>query len=182
MRYRFTAETTTAYAAVVRDQDGIVATTTGTAVGGEEVSKSANGLTPGTDYTVRVTLLGPPEATSVAVPFRTSGGTPDPAEEPVEILDVEIGEVDETQFVVTYRTNICANGSFVVRRLGGPVVGRNGGQADGCTTRHLAIPGFWTPELEPGVTYLLTISAEADGQGRGKGNVATTSIVVTTAG
>lgn len=182
VRYYFTAESTTAYAAVVRDENGIVATTTGTAVGGEEVSKSANGLTPGTDYTVRVRLLGPPESASTAVPFRTSGGSPPPAEEPVEIENLRIVSVTSTQATVNYETNICANGSFVVREVGGDVVGRNGGQADGCTTRHLAVPGFWTPPLEPDTSYVLEVTVEADGQGRGDGNEATEIILFTTEG
>ncbi len=180
VRYRFTAAVTSSYVAVVRDDEGIVATSTGTAVGGEEEVKSALGLMPGTDYTIRVRLLGPPEVSSVPVPFRTSGGSPAPAEVDVEVLDVTVVEVQSTRFVVNYSTNICANGSFVIREVGGTVVGRNNGQDDGCTTRHLAVPGFWTPALEPDTTYVLVIRVEADGQGRGDGNEASRTLTVTT--
>jgi len=180
VRYRFTAEATSSYVAVIRDDVGIVATSTGTAVGGEDEVKSALGLTPGTDYTIRVRLLGPPEVSSAPVPFRTSGGSPDQAEVDVAIMDLTVVEVESTRFLVNYATNICANGSFVIREVGGSVVGRNSGQDDGCTTRHLAIPGFWTPALKPDTTYILEITVEADGQGRGDGNTASRTLTVTT--
>ncbi|MGI9624171.1 MAG: hypothetical protein ACR2PK_15150, partial [Acidimicrobiales bacterium] len=74
------------------------------------------------------------------------------------------------------------NGSFVIREQGGAVVGSNAGQPDGCTTRHLGIPGFWTPKLKPNTTYVITVTVEANGQGKGNGNTATKNLTVTTSG
>ncbi len=139
-------------------------------------------MTPGTNYTVEVTLNGPPAVSSPRVAFRTSGGgDPEPADTQVALSDVGVVDVRATRFQVNYNSNICANGSFTIREAGGPIVGSNSGQAAGCTSRHLAIPGFWTPALKPNTTYVITIQLEANGAGNGNGNIATRTLTVTTA-
>ncbi len=182
LRFRFASEATTGYTAVVRQDGVIVSRTTGSAPAGTTVDASFNGLLPGTDYTVQVILDGPPSATSPAVPFRTAGGDAPEAEQPVSLQNLRLSSVGSTSFQVDYESNICANGSFSIREQGGAIVGSNAGQAQGCTTRHLGIPGFWTPALTPNTTYIITVSVEANGQGRGAGNTDSRSLTVTTAG
>ena len=166
---------------VVLGEGRVVATRTGTAIGGQTVNVSVDGLTPGTDYNIQVSLNGPPAFTSAPVSFRTSGGAPEPIVEQVELLNLRIVETGSTRFELNYESNICANGSFTIRERGtGTVVGSNAGQASGCTTRHLAIPGFWTAALKPNTTYIITVAVEAGGAGLGNGNTAVQSISVTT--
>lgn len=182
VRFRFTSASTTPYRVVVFGNGRVAATGNGTAIGGELVNESVNGLTPGTDYTVQVILSGPPAFTSPAVAFRTAGGNPVTIVDTVEVLDLRAVAVEESRFELNYESNVCANGSFVIRDRSGNVVGSNSGQETGCTTRHLAIPGFWTPRLQPGTTYTVTVTVEAGGAGRGDGNVASATIMVTTSG
>lgn len=178
---RFTTTESTNYTLVLRSGGRIVRSTPGFAVGGQQENVVLSNLTPGTDYTVQTVLDGPPTVASPEVPFRTSGGDPEPAAEQVQLLNARVVERDSTRFQVNYESNICANGSFVIAEQGGAVVGSNSGQAQGCTTRHLAIPGFWTPALRPNTTYVITITVEANGAGQGQGNTATRTLTVTTA-
>ncbi len=180
LQFRFSSAATTTYKVSVRAGSTVVKTSTGTATANTLVNASVQGLTPGTDYTVQVTLNGPPVANSPRVAFRTSGGTPEPAEAKVSMSNVGVVDVQATRFQVNYASNICANGSFVIREQGGGVVGSNAGQASGCTTRHLAIPGFWTPKLKPNTVYTITITVEANGAGKGGGNKASRTLTVTT--
>ena len=178
---RFTTTESTNYTLVLRSGGRIVRSTPGFAVGGQQENVVLSNLTPGTDYTVQTVLDGPRTVASPEVPFRTSGGDPEPAAEQVQLLNARVVERDSTRFQVNYESNICANGSFVIAEQGGAVVGSNSGQAQGCTTRHLAIPGFWTPALRPNTTYVITITVEANGAGQGQGNTATRTLTVTTA-
>lgn len=179
---RFESTETTDYTVFVRTGGAVAATVRGVAVGGLLENVTVNGLASGTDYTVQAVLAGPPTATSPAVAFRTSGGgTPEPAVQAVSLVNPRVVDVQSTRFEVNYESNICANGSFVIREQGGAVVGSNAGQAAGCTTRHLSVPGFWTPALKPNTTYVITITVEANGAGQGGGNTATRSLTVTTA-
>lgn len=181
VRFRFTAENTTGFSAIVRTNTVVVSRVSGTAIGGERHDVSVDGLMPGTDYTIQVTLNGPPVANSPAVSFRTSGGAaPPPATEQVSFADVVVVERDRTRFQINYASTVCANGSFVIRDSSGTIVGRNSGQASGCLRRHLAVPGFWTPALKPGETYSITLTLEANGQGEGNGNTRSTTVTVTT--
>lgn len=181
VRFRFTAKMTTSFEAILRTNRLVVSRVSGTAIGGERHDVSVDGLKPGTDYTIQVTLSGPPEAKSPAVSFRTSGGVaPPPADEAVEFTEVAVVDLDRTRFQINYASNICANGSFVIRDSAGTVVGRNAGQDSGCLRRHLAVPGFWTPALTPGKTYRITLTLEANGQGKGGGNTMSRTVTVTT--
>ncbi|MFT7474868.1 MAG: hypothetical protein ACI81L_001800 [Verrucomicrobiales bacterium] len=181
LQFRFASVRDTAYVVTVRAGSTTVSSFSGRASAGVLVNESATGLTPGTDHTLEVTLSGPPPASSPQVAFRPSGGdAPEPNDTPARIESFRIVEVGPTRFEVRYDSNICANGSFVIRELDGTVVGRNAGQAAGCTTRHLAIPGLWTAPLEPNTTYTITMQIEANGAGRGDGNTASRSITVTT--
>lgn len=181
VQFRFAASDDSTYQTAVRRGDDVVARTSGRARAGVVVNETVGGLDPGTPYTVEVILSGPPPASSPRITFRTSGDGPDVGDtEPVELLGLRLVDVGHTRFEVNYESNICANGSFVIREAGGSIVGRNDGQAAGCTTRHLAIPGFWTAPLEPDTTYVITVQVEANGAGRGNGNVATRSLTVTT--
>ena len=180
MRFETTASTD--YTLIVRSNGAVVETVTGFAVGNQLENVTINGLTPGTDYTVQAVLDTTPSVSSPTVPFRTSGGAPEPAVEAVTLLNARVVDLQATRFEVNYESNICANGSFVIREQGGPQVGSNAGQAAGCTTRHLAVPGFWTAALKPNTTYVITITVEANGAGQGGGNTATTSLTVTTSG
>ena len=114
--------------------------------------------------------------------FRTPGGDAAPAVDPVAVLNLRVASTESTRFQVNYESNVCANGSFVITDSSGTIVGSNAGQADGCTTRHLGIPGFWTPALQPNTTYTITVTVEANGRGQGGGNTASQSLTVTTAG
>jgi len=178
---RFEATSTTGYTVQVASNGVVTNSARGTAVGNQLESLTISGLTPGTDYTVRAILDGPPTATSPAVAFRTSGGEPEPVEQRVALLNPRVVELQATRFEINYESNVCANGSFVIREQGGAIVGSNAGQAAGCTTRHLAVPGFWTAALTPNTTYVITITVEANGAGQGNGNTASTSLTVTTA-
>ena len=163
-------------------RDGqVAATVSGEAAAGESVDERFDDLEPGIEYGLSVQLGEGASGQSVTVPFRTAGTVVTTSATPVELLDLRVAAVEPTRVELHYESNICANGSFTIRTEGGEVVGRNDGQAEGCTTRHLAIPGFWTAPLTPGETYVVTVTVEADGQGRGGGNVATASITVTTA-
>jgi len=167
----------------VRSGATVISSKSGGAQANQLVNETVKGLTPGTDYTVQVTLNGPPSADSPRVAFRTSGGAdPAPAEESVAVQGLRLVSTTATRFEVNYESNICANGSFVIREQGGGTVGSNSGQASGCTTRHLAIPGFWTPTLTPNTTYVITVTVEANGAGKGNGNTASQSLTVTTSG
>ena len=181
LRFRFSSAADSVYVVTIRSNGSTIKTQSGNAQAGVLVNETVTGLTAGTDYTVQVTLSGPPAATSPTVPFRTPGGQPPaPVVTPVTIGGVETVEVGATRFQVNYTSNICANGSFTIREQGGGVVGSNAGQAAGCTTRHLAVPGFWTPALKPNTTYVITLTVEANGQGQGAGNTASRSVTVTT--
>lgn len=183
LQFRFSSATTTSYVVTVRSGTTVVTSKSGGAQANQLVNETVQGLTPGTDYTVQVTLNGPPSADSPRVAFRTSGGAdPAPAEESVAIQGLRLVSTSATRFEVNYESNICANGSFVIREQGGGTVGSNSGQASGCTTRHLAIPGFWTPALTPNTTYVITVTVEANGAGKGNGNTASQSLTVTTSG
>jgi len=128
-----------------------------------------------------VRLANGDNAASAVVPFRTSGDRAEVTSTAVELLDLRVVDVAATRIELHYESNICANGSFVITDSDGAVVGRNAGQTEGCTSRHLAIPGFWTAALQPNTTYTIRITVEADGQGRGNGNTATAATTVTTA-
>lgn len=181
LQFRFTSAATTGYTVTVRSGSSVAKTLSGSANAGVLVNQTVSGLTPGTDYTVQVTLNGPPVATSPRVAFRTSGGEPEPIATAVTLGGVEVVDVRADRFQVNYTSNICANGSFVIREQGGGQVGSNSGQAAGCTTRHLAIPGFWTNRLKPNTVYVITITVEANGAGKGNGNKASRTLTVTTA-
>lgn len=182
LRFRFAAENTSGYSAIVRQDGAVVSRTTGSAPAGQTVNASFNGLLPGTDYTVQVTLDGPPATSSPTVPFRTSGGAGPAADIAVQLQNLRLAEVGSTRVRIDYESNVCANGSFRVREEGGDLVGTNSGQEAGCTTRHLAIPGFWTPALKPNTTYIITVAVEANGRGLGDGNTESRSLTVTTSG
>ena len=183
LQFRFSSATTTSYVVTVRSGATVITSKSGGAQANQLVNETVQGLTPGTDYTVQVTLNGPPSSDSPRVAFRTSGGAdPTPAEESVAVQGLRLVSTSATRFEVNYESNICANGSFVIREQGGGTVGSNSGQASGCTTRHLAIPGFWTPALTPNTTYVITVTVEANGAGKGNGNTATQSLTVTTSG
>ena len=178
--FRFTTSETVGYTATVRADNGATRTQTGTAFGGVIERLTVGGLTAGTDYSVQVTLNGTPAVSSTSVAVRTPGGGPAVVDEQVQVQNLRIDSVGSTRFQVNYESNVCANGSFVIRTVGGDFAGSNAGQPDGCTTRHLAVPGFWTPALAPNTTYVITVTVEANGQGQGNGNTATQSITVTT--
>ena len=180
VRFRFTTGATTGYTATITSSAGASTTATGTAAAGVLENVTVSGLTPGTDYSIRVTLNGNPSVTSTAVAFRTSGAIANPVDQQVVLQNLRLESTEATRFQVNYESNICANGSFVIRDLAGAVVGSNSGQAAGCTNRHLAVPGFWTPALSPNTTYVITVTVEADGQGQGNGNTASQSLTVTT--
>ncbi len=180
MRFQTTADAN--YTLIVRSGGTVATQVEGFAQGGQLENVTIDGLTPGTDYTVEAILDTSPPAVSPAVPFRTSGGTPEPAVEAVTLINPRVVDVQSTRFEINYESNICANGSFVIRDPAGTIVGSNAGQAAGCTTRHLAIPGFWTPALRPNTTYTITLTVEANGAGQGGGNTASTSVTVTTSG
>lgn len=180
VRFRFTTNVTTGYTARIRTGSTVVKTQSGTAQAYSQVSVNMGGLTAGTDYTLQVTLNGPPSVASSWVGFRTSGGVVTPTVTPVTLNNLRSSDIRSDRFQVNYESNICANGSFVIREQGGAVVGSNAGQSNGCTTTHLGIPGFWTSKLKANTTYVITLTVEADGQGKGNGNTATKSITVTT--
>ena len=178
---RFETTTDTNYTLLITSNGEVATTVHGTAEGNQLENITIDGLTPGTDYSVQAVLDGD-EITSAPVLFRTSGGEPAaPAITAVELVNPRVVDVQSTRFEINYESNICANGSFVIRDQDGTVVGSNSGQIVGCTTRHLSIPGFWTAALTPNTTYEITITVEANGAGQGNGNIASTSLTVTTA-
>ncbi len=182
VRFRFTTSSDTEYTVTVRSGDTVARTQTGFASAGALESITVGGLTPGTDYTVHVTLDASPSVSSTPVAFRTAGGSATPAVAPVRVQNLRLVSTESTRFEVNYESNVCANGSFTIREVGGAVVGSNAGQAVGCTTRHLGIPGFWTPALSPNSSYIITVTVEANGQGQGGGNTDSQSLTVTTSG
>ncbi len=183
LQFRFSSAEDSDYTATIRSGSDIVARATGAARANVLVNETVQGLDPGISYSVQVELAGQPSVRSPRVAFRTSGGDAiNPSDKPVAIQNVRLAQVEASRFEVHYDSTICANGSFVIREDGGPIVGSNDGQASGCTTRHLAIPGFWTSPLKPNTNYVLTFQVEANGAGRGNGNVATRSLSVTTTG
>ena len=182
VRFRFTTSAATGYTVTVRSGGTVASTQTGTAAAGVLEGVTVAGLTPGTDYSVQVTLNGSPSVTSTPVAFRTSGGNAAPAVAQVVVQNLRVASVESTRFQVNYESNVCANGSFIIRDANGTIVGSNSGQPDGCTTRHLGVPGFWTPALKPNSSYVITVTVEANGQGLGNGNTASQSISVTTSG
>lgn len=179
---RFETTESTDYVVIVRSGGSVETEIRGKSIGDQLENVMVSGLRPGTDYTVQALLNGPGEAASSEVAFRTSGGQPEPTVAAVSLANARVVDLQATRFEVNYESNICANGSFVIRDSAGSVVGRNAGQASGCTTRHLAVPGFWTPALRPNTTYVITITVEANGAGLGAGNIDTTSLTITTAG
>lgn len=107
----------------------------------------------------------------------------DPADRelpPVAFTSIEWMETTSDTVRVDYSTNVCTNGSFVVREVGGAEVGRHPGSPSGCSTEHSALAGRWTEPLEPDTRYVIVLTAEADGAGQGGGNAATESIDVST--
>lgn len=181
VQFRFMAAADSAYVATIRSRTGVVSTSSGPAFANILINETVTDLSAGTDYTVQVELTGPAPATSPEVPFRTSGGQPSPDQvDPAAVLNLRLAENGSTRFELNYESNVCANGSFVIREQGGVIVGRSAGQAAGCTTRHVAIPGFWTPPIEPNTTYVITVQVEANGAGQGEGNTASESLAVTT--
>ena len=151
-------------------------------------------LTPETTYVVLVTLEAngdfrgrqygntTTESLVVTTPPRPTPNNPADRTVPaVEFIDVTQMETDSSSVRIDFATSVCANVSFVVREIGGDEVGRHDGFPRGCATQHSAIPGLWTDALEPGTPYVVLLTAEADGQGVGDGNVASESITVRTA-
>lgn len=181
VRYRFTSDTTVSYTAVVKSGGTTVATSSGTASANQLVSVTANGLSAGNDYTIQVTLSGSPSTTATAS-VRTPGGTTTTTATAVQLLNLRVTDLQSTRVQLNYESNVCANGSFVISESGVGQVGSNSGQADGCGTNHLAIPGFWTTALKPNTTYTITVTVEANGRGNGNGNTASKSLTFTTAG
>lgn len=183
LQFRFMSAEDSDYTTTIRSGSDVVVRTSGDARANALINELVQDLNPGTSYSVQVELAGQPSAQSPRVAFRTAGGeTVDAVDEQAEVQNLRLEQVDETRFEVRYESNICANGSFVIREQAGAVVGRNSGQASGCTTRHLGIPGFWTAPLEPNTTYVIIVQVEAGGAGRGDGNVASRSLTVTTTG
>lgn len=180
VQFRFMADSSTGYTTTVRNGTAVVVQTSGSAQANVLVNETVGNLSAGTEYTVQVALDGPPGVSSPRVSFRTSGGQTEAIVDDVAVVDLRVAEVGSTRFEVHYESNICANGSFVIREQGGGVAGRNAGQVSGCTTRHLGIPGFWTAPLQPATTYVITVQVEANGAGQGDGNIATQSLTVTT--
>lgn len=180
VRYRFRSDTTTTYSAEVELDGRVVHNSSGTATANQLVGITADGLDPGTDYTIKVTLDGSPSKTAEAT-ARTTGGEASESRVPVQLLDLRVTERQSTQVQLNYESNICANGSFVLFNAAGNEVGSNAGQTEGCGTNHLAVPGMWTPALQPDSTYRIEVTVEANGRGQGNGNVAIGSFEFTTA-
>ena len=182
VRFRFMTNITTGYTIYIQKGGSTVTTQSGTATGGTLVNANVGGLTKATEYTILVRLAGPPSVDSGSVLFKTAGTTTvTTVPTAVSLQNLRLVTNGSTRFEFHYESNICANGSFVIRE-GGTVVGSNAGQADGCTNRHLGIPGFWTPALKPNTTYVVTVTVEANGQGQGGGNTASKTLTVTTTG
>ena len=181
VRFRFQTNVTTGYTVFIRRGSSRIATEVGTATGGTLVNANIGGLEEATEYTVQVRLDGPPSVDSGVVLFKTAGTTTATTiPTPVTLDNLRLVTNGSTSFTFNYESNICANGSFVIREAG-TIVGSNSGQRDGCTSRHLGVPGFWTPALKPNTTYVVTVTVEANGQGQGGGNTATKTLTVTTA-
>ncbi len=140
-------------------------------------------LRPNTTYVITITVeangagLGNGNTDSQSLTVTTA----QVASEQVEVLDLRLVDVGPTHVEAAYRSNVCANGSFVVTTADGTEVGSNDGLPSGCGTEHLSMPGVWTPELEPDTAYVLTVTLEANGAGLGDGNVASESIEFLTA-
>ncbi len=187
IRFRIEASDATAFTSVVRQDGEIVVTQEGLLNAGETLTERIEGLEPGELYTVQSTLIGPPAVTSLEVLFRTNGDIPNEAEDSqtpqVNITSIELGEIGPTHFQFDYFTDQCANGSFVIiEQATGEEVGRNNGGPESCVDRSLGVPGVWTPPLEAETTYVVTVTAEANGTNRGRpyGNADTETLVVTT--
>ncbi len=187
IRFRFAASHGTSYTAVVSKDGVVVGTTDGSAPAGEIEPNRIDGLEPDTLYTIQVTLIGPPGVQSDPLQFRTSGSSGDPELDrqtpKVEFMDLEMTSLQYNKASFKYRASVCSIGLFVViEQETGQEVGQNRGLDEGCVDRHLAIPGQWTPELKSETTYILLLTLEANGLGRGLpyGNVATEAIVFTT--
>lgn len=188
VRFRVQSSAETAFTAVVTRDGETVATEEGLLDADEVRVARVEGLEPGTVYSVQATLIGPPAVESSVALFRTPGSTPDPAvdalTDQVEIEGLQVSRLAHDQIQFDYSSNVCANGSFIiVEQATGEEVGRNNGLPDGCVSRHLGVPGLWTPPLTPETTYVILVSLEANGANRGRptGNTATESLVVTTA-
>jgi len=179
VRYRLTFDTSTSFVVTVRDGAEVVDRGAGAADAGEPVRLTTSGLSAGRTYTIEASSAAGAVGTTVV---RTAGSpaTAEPSAEQIEIRDLRLVDVGPTRFELRYETNICGNGSFVIRDDEGRAVGRNAGQSAGCTTSHAAIPGFWTAALDPDTTYTITLTAEADGAGLGQGNEASASLSVST--
>ena len=177
VRLRFSADADTPYSVVATTNGEVASNRSGNAANGQVETIQLDGLTPGVSYTIVATLDG---QTSTQATVRTSGAPAQSETEQIQLLNVNVSATGSTWVHVTYQTNVCSNGSFVIRDANGTQVGSNAGQANGCTTQHLAIPGQWTQSLQPGSTYTLAITAEANGAGLGDGNTHTTTITVQT--
>ncbi len=140
------------------------------------VSVEANGDLRGRQYGNLVT-----DVLEVTTPPRETPDDPQAREiAAVEFTSIEQMETDASSVRIDFSTNVCTNASFVVREVGGAEIGRHDGFPRGCSTDHSAIPGLWTDALEPDTSYVVVLSAEADGAGQGDGNTATESITVRT--
>lgn len=140
------------------------------------INMEANGAGRGRPYGNVAT-----ETLVVTTPPRPIPDDPIDREVPAVVFtSIEAMETTSETVRVDYSTNVCTNGSFVVREVGGAEVGRHPGSSTGCATQHSAIAGLWTEPLEPETDYVIVLTAEADGAGQGGGNVATESINVST--
>lgn len=178
VRLRFASDIGASYRVTATANGNAAATVNGQAQAGKTEFVTLSGLQGGTAYNITVVLDN--ETSSGIVAVRTPGGQVALATDQVKILGLGTTATGRTWVQANYQSNICANGSFVIRDLAGNRVGSNAGQADGCTTQHLAVPGKWTAALLPGTSYDLTITVEANGSGLGGGNAQSTTIRIRT--
>ncbi len=123
-------------------------------------------LVPGTSYSVLIEVVDGAGLMSSTTRTVTTPGAVQPA------LAISNLQVDESAFgaVVTFNTNVCANGRHTV--VGGGRTFVHGGddwpRADtfgiNCWNDHIARFGEWTDDLVPGTFYTLTVEA-IDGDG-----------------
>lgn len=187
LRFRFKSSESTSYTTVVKRDGDVVSTQEGSVKAGQVEAERIDGLEPGTLYTAQITLIGPPTVQSYELLFRTDGDEGDPVTdaltEKVEFIDLKMTSAKFDRIQFDYKSNVCANASFVViEEATGEEVGRNDGHPNGCTDKHLAIPGQWTARLQPETSYVVLISLEANGFKRGRqyGNAVTETMVITT--
>ncbi len=176
---RFASTQDTAYNVSVRGDDGVVATSSGQVIAGEDISVVLDSLEPATGYSIDVTLIGPPTKQASLPEFRTLADPSDPLsfDVPIEILSLRHGEGDDRDVVVV-ETNVCALASLAVLDAENQTeLGRSTANADCFTTHEFRIADL-DVDLGPRTSVLVIVEVEELGPSGPSGNITTRSLLI----